>query len=73
MTSKEKDLLGRIAQLEIGEMDDIILAVRERFGELHPDAELIMVSIPKASPKERTAFFEWLIRYVRDHEWDILR
>ena len=71
MVLNENELLDKIAQLEIGEMDDVIHAVRERFKELHPDVELILAVVPKDDPKERVAFYEWLIRYVQAYEKEI--
>ena len=68
MTKKENDLPERIAKLEAGEMDDLIHAARKRYSQLHPDSELIVASIPKYNTEERTAFYDWLLRYVRDHE-----
>ena len=68
MTKKENDLPERIAKLEAGEMDDLIHAARKRYSQLHPDSELIVASIPKHNMEERAAFYEWLLRYVRDHE-----
>ena len=68
MTRKGNDLPERIAKLEAGEMDDLIHAARKRYRELHPDSELIVASIPKHNMEERVAFYEWLLRYVRDHE-----
>ncbi len=70
MDSKGNDLLGRIAQLEISELDDVIHTIRERYKQLHPDVELILAAVPKDDPKERAAFYKWLIRYVWDYEKD---
>lgn len=71
MVLNENELLDKIAQLEIGEMDDVIHTVRERFKELHPDTEMVVVSIPKDNPKERVALYEWLIRCVQAYEKEI--
>ena len=68
MTKKENDMPERIAKLEAGEIDDLIHAARKRYSQLHPDSELIVASIPKHNMEERAAFYEWLLRYVRDHE-----
>ena len=71
MVSKGNALLERIAQLEAGEMDNVIPSIRERYKQLHPDVELILAAVPKDDPKERAAFYKWLVRYVRDYEKDI--
>ena len=71
MVSKGNDLLGRVAQLEMGEVDDVIHSIRERYKELHPDVEWILAVVPKDDPKERVAFYEWLICYVQAYEKEI--
>lgn len=62
------ELLRRLKLAEIYEMDDILHAVRNRYKELHPDTDFVLVSIPQNNPKERTALWEWLVAYVRKNE-----
>lgn len=51
-----KELLERIERADSYEISDILHAVRNRFKELFPKDDFVLVSMPKDDPQERPDF-----------------
>lgn len=64
--SKEA-LIQRIEYADGMEIDEIINAIQRRYNRLHPDWEVVMLSLPAGSESARREQGQLLIDFIRKH------
>ncbi len=47
------DLAEKIAQVDVTEIEEVLIAVRQRYAELFPDWEVVLISIEKSVDRNR--------------------
>ena len=58
-------LLQRISQANDAQINDIIQAVVKRRKALHPQEELLVLSLPCSNPQERERALEEVFSYIK--------
>ena len=58
-----KEFRRRIQNTDDFELVAIISAIRQRYRMLHPESEILFLSVPTNDPVERTAIRQWLLEH----------
>lgn len=63
-----KRLIKRIENADGYEIDEILNAFRRRYRKLHPDWEVLFLSLPKQDQQKRLAEKKWLVEFLMKQE-----
>lgn len=63
---KVADVIDQILKLEKAEIDGVLNVLRRRWGELYPEYELVLASVPKNDSQAQKQLLEFAIKMVNE-------
>ena len=61
-------ILAKIDMADDFQTDTMLQKLIQHYHQIHPETELITLSIPRNDPEERKNIYRWLLNYLETYE-----
>ena len=61
-------ILAKIDMADDFQTDTMLQKLIQHYRQIHPETELITLSIPRNDPEERKNIYRWLLNYLETYE-----
>ena len=61
-------ILAQIDMADESQTDTLLQKLIRHYHQIHPETELITLSLPRNDPEERKSIYRWLLNYLEKYE-----